>query len=169
MPFQHTLLEPHKLKKQAAEAASLRKVTAQDTESLWPRPKLLTVAGNAASAEGISTFANWGAALNVLRNADASFRPAAPGIRCWGRCCSAMLRNQFPPRPKSGSWPGRVSLRRGGRLPTTWPISKKRVHLSVWIVLGSRGRCALRASACSEQVTKAFRQSRRPPPNSPFG
>ena len=44
------------------------------------------------------------------------------------------------PRPKRRSWPGRVALRREGRLPSPWPILKKRAHFSVRIFVGARGR-----------------------------
>ena len=45
----------------AAEAAPLLGATAQDTEALAPRSKLLKVSGHAASAEDFSTLAHLGA------------------------------------------------------------------------------------------------------------
>ena len=65
----------------AAEAASLYMATAQDTETLGPRPKLPDASENAASVEDISAFAVWRAKLNILRNASASLQSAASSNR----------------------------------------------------------------------------------------
>ena len=45
----------------------------------------------------MSDFTDRGAKLNSLRDADASIRPAASGIRCWRLFCGATQRAHFTP------------------------------------------------------------------------
>ena len=89
--------EASKIGGDAAESASLSGATAQDMGTLGPRSKLLKVSESAASAEDILAVAYRGAKLNVLRNADASVRSVAPGVRCCGLLRGAKRRAHFPP------------------------------------------------------------------------
>ena len=82
---------------EAAEAAARIGVSVEDTETLGPRAKLLKISENALSIDDISTFADWGAKLNILRSADASLRSVASGIRCWALFCDTTSRPHFPP------------------------------------------------------------------------
>ena len=82
-------------------------LSAEECGSSGPTAKLGRVAGDAACVERISQFAQAGAELDISRNCDASFCPAASGVRCWGLFCNATKCPRFPLSEEGmPAWPG---------------------------------------------------------------
>ena len=91
-PPPHILPKPPRLGKRRQERRPSLGVSAQDAKTLGLLSKPLEVSENAAYVEDTSTFADWCAKLKTLRNAAASIRSVASGIRCWGLFCDATQR-----------------------------------------------------------------------------
>ena len=86
-----------KIRKVAAESASIVDIPDQGRGDTGPRTKLLEVAENAAAVHDVQFFADWGAKLNILKNADLCSRVAPSGIQRWRLFRGATQRSQFPP------------------------------------------------------------------------
>ena len=74
-------------------------LSADTCESSGPRYGARRAAETAGSVGEISQFAHAGARLNILRNCDASLRPVASDLRCWGILCGSTSR---PPLSTNG-------------------------------------------------------------------
>ena len=81
----------------AADSAPIVGIPDQVRDYMGPRAELLEVAETATSVRDVQFFADWGAKLNILRNADLSSHLVPSGIRLWRLFRGAAQRSQFPP------------------------------------------------------------------------